>query len=817
MSRKTRKLMWSVPLIAAVAVIGALALLVSLSPNLAQAHDVPGVPTDLSAMPAQDDPSTPEVEGRTQIVLTWKAPTGTDMGITGYRIDRSKDGHVWKELVANSGTPDVLTYTDTVKGSAAGTEYFYRVLAVNTSGVGPMSVIDDGTTLPLEAPDAPENVKAEANGATEIVLRWMPPEDDGGSAITKYRIIWDPPGAVGFPGAAGITAGTQTVEGDVCEFSANGGYLEYRHKKLMANQEYRFQVYAINSIGVSSGSAIRNATTDDKEQPDAPTDVLAVQVDATTVQLYWNWPESNGGAPITGFRVEVTERSGQWPARDANAPDTSSAGSTSPNLATADDPSTTDVNEEVFNGAFTLPEDQILADNAHEATHTHGYDTVAATATGVDTTLYYRVFTMTGTDEDGRSRSAGSTSVKLVGADGGTIADLLPPVIDDVAAAAPLATVDKHGNYSKLTLNWTSPDDNPTSYRIDYSSDGEEWKRLEEDTRLAKPGEYTDAGLDPETTRHYRVFGKRGGKFRVADKSDAAETGSAIAPGNVQAITATANGADMIQLRWEQPMYDGGADITHYQVQKSANGNDGWAIAKWLEVERNPDSCELEPIGMWTDKSLMAGETAYYRVYAINSASPQNGGSDPSATVLAVTAADEADPETDHATTAAAMKPDAPIGLSAELAKDSKLKGVGDEGVLLIWNAPKDPAGSPITGYRIERKVMGKDDDKWMELEASSTAEESHYTDREELGSDMRYYRVAALNRLANDTEGVSSWSNVSEIPLGMHSPGAPSGLTAMKDATDNTTQINLSWTAPTSGAPLPATSSSGPTGTTCS
>ena len=117
MSRKTRKLIWSAPLMAAIAVIGALALFVTLAPNGVQAHDVPGVVTDLNAQPAPDDPATPEVEGRTQIKLTWKAPTGTDMEITGYRIDRSEDGHVWNELVADTGTPGVLAHTDTVKGS----------------------------------------------------------------------------------------------------------------------------------------------------------------------------------------------------------------------------------------------------------------------------------------------------------------------------------------------------------------------------------------------------------------------------------------------------------------------------------------------------------------------------------------------------------------------------------------------------------------------------------------------------------------------------------------------------------------------------
>ena len=694
-----------------------------------------------------DDPATTDkVEGRTQIKLTWKAPTGTDMGITGYRIDRSKGGHIWMKLVENNGDPDMLEYTDTVTGSEAGTTYFYRVFAVNTSGVGPMSVIEDGTTMPLTKPDPPTSVEAERDGATTIVLKWMPPEDDGGKAVTKYRIHIDPPGATGFPALTADATDTNVVVGDICEFSGDGGYLQYNHKGRMANEQYRYQVYAINSIETSAGSAVRNAMTGPQEQPDPPMDILAVQSTATAVELYWNWPESNGGAEIESFRVEVSERSGDWPDSTDAAPSTA-----------------TDLSVDgVSKGAFTAPDGD--AANAYEVEHTHGFDTSTDDPTTVGKTLYYRVFTVTGTGQNEmRSRSIGSVSVKLVAADD------LPTAPNDVAATAPAITDDKHGNYSKLTLNWTSPDDNPTSYRIDYSVGGIEWMELEEDTRLAKPGEYTDAGLKPTTARHYRVFAKRGGKFRVADKSDAQSTGSAIAPDNVRNITATAKGADMIEVRWEQPMYNGGAPITHYQVQESEDGTTDWVVAAHLAVKRDADSCMLEPIGTWTDEDLSAGDTMYYRVYAVNSVNPPADAETP-----VTTATDEADPETDHATTGKAVRPDAPMGLSAELAKDSKLKSAGQQGVLVLWNAPKDPAGSPISGYRIERKVMGEDKDAWVELEASASAMRTHYTDRDEpADGEMRYYRVAAINRLANDAEGLSNWSNVAPIPVGEHTHNA--------------------------------------------
>ena len=51
MSRKTRKLMWSVPLIAAVAVIGALAAFMTLTPSSTEAQGIPkpGMPANLMA------------------------------------------------------------------------------------------------------------------------------------------------------------------------------------------------------------------------------------------------------------------------------------------------------------------------------------------------------------------------------------------------------------------------------------------------------------------------------------------------------------------------------------------------------------------------------------------------------------------------------------------------------------------------------------------------------------------------------------------------------------------------------------------------
>ena len=87
MSRKTRKLIWSAPLVAVLAVAGALAIFAMLAPNEASAderagHGTPGPVSGLTAAPAADDTNTPEPEGRKAIMLTWKMPS-SDAGGSG--------------------------------------------------------------------------------------------------------------------------------------------------------------------------------------------------------------------------------------------------------------------------------------------------------------------------------------------------------------------------------------------------------------------------------------------------------------------------------------------------------------------------------------------------------------------------------------------------------------------------------------------------------------------------------------------------------------------------------------------------------------
>ena len=110
-------------------------------PGSVFADSLPGTPTGL----------TVKEDGRNAVDLSWTAPT--DGGpVDGYRIDRSTDGHTWHShkgatmgtLIQGTSDKDVML--------KAGTDYIYRVFAVNSHGVGPTSDDAGATTDPIEAP-----------------------------------------------------------------------------------------------------------------------------------------------------------------------------------------------------------------------------------------------------------------------------------------------------------------------------------------------------------------------------------------------------------------------------------------------------------------------------------------------------------------------------------------------------------------------------------------------------------------------------------------------------------------------------------------
>lgn len=211
------------------------------------AHCVAFTEDEGAGATAPDAPTslTATKDGSDTIDLSWTAPA-SDGGssITGYKIEReSPTGNGFSDLVADTGTT-ATTYEDS--GLSPGTQYNYRVSAINAIGTSDPSTADADTTDAV-APGAPTGLTATADGANAIDLSWTAPASTGGAAITGYFIERE----------TGIGNGWSTL---VADTSSTG--TTYEDSSVDPGTEYNYRVSAINSVGTGDPSTADDATTD---------------------------------------------------------------------------------------------------------------------------------------------------------------------------------------------------------------------------------------------------------------------------------------------------------------------------------------------------------------------------------------------------------------------------------------------------------------------------------------------------------------------------------------------------------------------------
>src|SRR5205807_582022 len=205
--------------------------------------------------------------------------------ITGYKIERSADGgSTWSTLVANSGST-ATTYSDT--GLSHSTSYAYRVSSINSVGTSSPSNIASAITL-VVAPSPPTGLAATAVSSSQINLSWAPPADNGGSAITGYKIERSADGGITWTALVANTGSAMTTYSDTA---------------LSHTTAYTYRVSAINSVGTGSPSSTASATTL-AVAPSSPTGLSATAVSSSQINLIWTAPSDNGGSAITGYKIE---------------------------------------------------------------------------------------------------------------------------------------------------------------------------------------------------------------------------------------------------------------------------------------------------------------------------------------------------------------------------------------------------------------------------------------------------------------------------------------------------------------------------------
>ena len=140
----------------------------------------PSAPLNLSATAGGDR----------RIDLTWDAPKVNPSGGIQYRVERidlfGGDGE-WEERWELATTTSERSYSDT--GLNPGSQYYYRVVASNGSGMGPYSDwISEMTTGPSPvSPGQPAMLRFSDVKPGEVAIAWQAPEDDGGRPVTGYQ------------------------------------------------------------------------------------------------------------------------------------------------------------------------------------------------------------------------------------------------------------------------------------------------------------------------------------------------------------------------------------------------------------------------------------------------------------------------------------------------------------------------------------------------------------------------------------------------------------------------------------------------------
>src|SRR2546422_1482833 len=228
--------------------------------------------------------------GNAQVSLSWSIPSNIgNSDITGYKIYRST-GSGTETFLATTG--NVLSYTD---GSVTNSQtYYYKVTALNSAGESPQSNEANATpSAPPTAPQPPTGLKATTVSPSQINLSWTAPGNNGGSAITGYKIERSTDGG--------------TTWNIIVASASHSWYSDYF---LSASTTYTYRVSTINAMGTSAPSSTASATTSPATVPDPPRYLTPTVVSPSQINLSWWKPVNSGGSAITGYKIESSTDGG---------------------------------------------------------------------------------------------------------------------------------------------------------------------------------------------------------------------------------------------------------------------------------------------------------------------------------------------------------------------------------------------------------------------------------------------------------------------------------------------------------------------------
>ncbi|XP_014601987.1 PREDICTED: titin [Polistes canadensis] len=274
-----------------------------------------------------DDPPGPprgplEVSGmtKTSFTIKWQAPEN-DGGspIIDYTIEMTESSKKAWQKVGNTKAEVTNISVSNLKTDMA---YDFRITARNKIGMsepyiseepiiaGKRAKITKLTDSNLYAllgifppskivltktpPSSPLNVRVINFTSKSVTLTWSPPANNGGTELTGYIIEKRPL----------IGKGSRWIKVVTLEATTHQYCIEN-----LKESEFLFRVFAENSMGLSLPTNSEPVTLKTHATvPSAPTAPLEIrQIAANTVVIEWGKPESDGGAPLEGYRIVMRD------------------------------------------------------------------------------------------------------------------------------------------------------------------------------------------------------------------------------------------------------------------------------------------------------------------------------------------------------------------------------------------------------------------------------------------------------------------------------------------------------------------------------
>ncbi|XP_047635405.1 protein sidekick-1 isoform X1 [Phacochoerus africanus] len=239
-----------------------------------------------------------EAVSSTQILLTWASVPEQDQNglILGYKIlfrAKDLDPEPRSHVVRGNGTQSAL-----LAGLGKFVLYELRVLAFTRIGNGVPSSPPILERTRDDAPGPPVRLVFPEVRLTSVRIVWQPPEEPNG-IILGYQIAYR------LASSSPNTFTTVEVGATVRQFTAT---------ELAPESAYTFRLSAKTRQGWGEPLEATVITTEKRERPAPPRDLLVPQADVTARSLRLQWvPGSDGASPIRYFTVQLRELpSGQW-------------------------------------------------------------------------------------------------------------------------------------------------------------------------------------------------------------------------------------------------------------------------------------------------------------------------------------------------------------------------------------------------------------------------------------------------------------------------------------------------------------------------